>query len=212
MAVEFPPYVNTTGILNSVFKKIVEATPPPRFTQDFLSTKLGFKKGSANSIIPFFKRIGFLGSDGIPTELYNRFRNPSKQGNALAAGMKLGYQDLYSRNEYWHNLNKNELSGLIVEATGTAPNSSTLKAILQTIDVLKQYAKFDGADENSEQPVEKKTSHETTEEVILAQPKKPKEELGINLSYTINLNLPETSDIAVFDAIFKSLRENLLKK
>lgn len=212
MAVEFPPYVNATGILNSVFKKIVEATPPPRFTQDFLTTKLGFKKGSANSIIPFFKRIGFLGSDGIPTELYNRFRNSSKQGHALAEGMRQGYQDLYSRNEYWHNLNKGELSGLIIEATGTSPNSSTLKAILQTIDVLKQYAKFDSPDASYEQPEGKKASHDTNEEAVITQPKKSKDELGINLSYTINLNLPETSDITVFDAIFKSLRENLLKK
>jgi hypothetical protein len=212
MAVEFPPYVNATGILNSVFKKIVEATPPTRFTQDFLTTKLGFKKGSANSIIPFLKRIGFLGSDGIPTELYNRFRNPSKQGYALAEGMKLGFQDLYSRNEYWHNLNKKDLSGSIIEATGTSPNSSTLKAILQTIDVLKQYAIFDGVDVSHEPSEEKKPLHETTEEVVVTQTKKSKDDLGINLSYTINLNLPETSDITVFDAIFKSLRENLLKK
>jgi hypothetical protein len=35
--------------------------------------------------------------------------------------------------------------------------------------------------------------------------------VGLNLSYTINLNLPPTSDIAVFNAIFKSLKENLLR-
>jgi hypothetical protein len=34
--------------------------------------------------------------------------------------------------------------------------------------------------------------------------------VGVNLSYTINLNLPATSDQAVFNAIFKSLREHLL--
>jgi hypothetical protein len=33
---------------------------------------------------------------------------------------------------------------------------------------------------------------------------------GLNLSYTINLNLPATSDQAVFNAIFKSLKEYLL--
>lgn len=36
-------------------------------------------------------------------------------------------------------------------------------------------------------------------------------ETRLGLSYTINLNLPATSDIAVFDAIFKSLKENVLK-
>jgi len=35
---------------------------------------------------------------------------------------------------------------------------------------------------------------------------------GLNLGYTINLHLPATSDIAVFNAIFKSLRENLLSR
>lgn len=35
--------------------------------------------------------------------------------------------------------------------------------------------------------------------------------LGLNLGYTINLNLPATSDPAVFNAIFKSLKEHLLR-
>jgi len=38
------------------------------------------------------------------------------------------------------------------------------------------------------------------------------DELKFNLSYTINLNLPKTDDIAVFNAIFRALKENLLKK
>jgi hypothetical protein len=40
----------------------------------------------------------------------------------------------------------------------------------------------------------------------------PTEEVKLNLAYTINLVLPKTDDVAVFNAIFKSLRENLLKK
>jgi hypothetical protein len=39
-----------------------------------------------------------------------------------------------------------------------------------------------------------------------------KELAKIGLSYTINLNLPATTEIEVFDAIFKSLRENLLRE
>ena len=214
MAVEFPPYVGATGILNSVFKKIIDAPPPPRFTQDYLTSKLGFKKGSANALIPFLKRIGFLGSDGVPTELYNMFRNPTKAGLAMSKGMKLGYNDLYSRNEYWHDLNKKDLSGLIIEATGTSANSSTLKAILGTIDVLKTYAVFGEEKEFEEQQPEEKVydNKMIDEPTTVIHHRRAKEDLGLNLSYTINLNLPETSDIAVFDAIFKSLKENLLKK
>jgi len=39
----------------------------------------------------------------------------------------------------------------------------------------------------------------------------PDKNVGLNLSYTINLNLPETDDINVYNAIFKSLKENMLK-
>ena len=34
--------------------------------------------------------------------------------------------------------------------------------------------------------------------------------LGLNLGYTFNINLPATSDQAVFNAIFRSLKENIL--
>ena len=36
-------------------------------------------------------------------------------------------------------------------------------------------------------------------------------QVGFNVSYTINLNLPETTNPDVFNAIFKSLKENLLE-
>jgi len=209
MAKEFPPYVNATGILLQVFKKIKDAPPPPRFTQDFLTTKLGFKKGSANAVIPFFKRIGFLGSDGVPTELYKQFRNDSKASSALAEGIRFGYSDLYSRNEYFHNLEKEELTGLIIEATGTAKNSSTIKSILRTLDVLRQFTDFEAGKAKvtkDEKPISKSIQPESKLPI-----QKQEIQSKLNLSYTINLNLPETSDITVFDAIFKSLKENLLK-
>ncbi len=34
----------------------------------------------------------------------------------------------------------------------------------------------------------------------------------MNLSYTINLNLPETTNIAVFNAIFTAMKAQLLKR
>jgi len=34
---------------------------------------------------------------------------------------------------------------------------------------------------------------------------------AVRLAYNINIVLPETSDLAVLNAIFKSIRENLLR-
>jgi hypothetical protein len=33
---------------------------------------------------------------------------------------------------------------------------------------------------------------------------------GLNVAYTINLNLPETTNPDVFNAIFRALKDNLL--
>ena len=38
-----------------------------------------------------------------------------------------------------------------------------------------------------------------------------KQGIGLNLGYNINLNLPATSDPAVFNAIFRALKEHLLQ-
>jgi hypothetical protein len=77
---------------------------------------------------------------------------------------------------------------------------------------LKQYASFDKTD-----PAE--DSKSTKSEISIQKPPGPatplqhgSQTLGLNLAYTINLNLPATSDQAVFNAIFKSLKENLLSE
>lgn len=211
MAKELPPYVNATGTLKNVLEKIKQASTPSRFTQDYIVTKLGFSKsGSTLAVIPYLKKIGFLGSDGVPTELYEKFRNPNetKAGIAIAKAMKIGYADLYERNEYFHELDKGELKSFLVEATGADPKNRAVSSIVNSIDVLKTFARFDhNEDETASTPrreVEKVTMAQS--QPVTASPK----ERELNISYTINLNLPETSDITVFDAIFKSLKEHIL--
>lgn len=67
------PYVTAYGNITKALQAIQRASTPDRFTQDFLSTKLGLPGGSPKPVIPFLKRTGFLASDGTPTELYTRF-------------------------------------------------------------------------------------------------------------------------------------------
>jgi hypothetical protein len=50
-----PPFMNATGVVTKVFDKIIEASQPERFTQDYLSTKLGHSGGSARPVIPLLK-------------------------------------------------------------------------------------------------------------------------------------------------------------
>lgn len=203
------PYVLRVGTLTKILEKIKTAAVPERFTQDFLDTKLGFKGGTARAAIPLFKKIGFLATDGSPTDLYRRFRNPAQSGAAMAAAIRHGYKTLYEMNEYAHDATDKDLKGLVVQATGAEQDSRVVQAIAASFKALKSFARFDQT-ESAEQDIEEQPQDRKD----LGAEKIPSAALrttDFNLAYTINLNLPATTDIAVFDAIFKSLKEHLLK-
>jgi hypothetical protein len=203
------PYVTAYGNVTKVLEKIQPAATPERFTQDFLSTKLGMTGGSARPVIPFLKRTGFLATDGAPTERYKRFRAASTRGTAAADGLRQGYRSLYEVNEYAHDLDDKGLRDLIVHVTGSESGSSTVTAILGSFRALQAFASFDGSSDPEPEP--------STDDAFGNGDIDPSEDgelrlpPGLSVGYTINLHLPATSDVAVFNAIFKSLRDNLLR-
>lgn len=206
------PYLATPGNIRRVLTKIQEAATPQRFTQDFLETKLGMSGGSARPLIPFLKRIGFLASDGSPTELYKAFRNPSESGAAAAEALKIGYKTLFEANEYAHELQDAKLKGLLVQLTGEQENSPVLRLTISSFKALKEFSNFEDLLRKQSEDSKTTSPSESAKPVIISEePPRRDNGVGLNLSYTINLNLPATSDIAVFDAIFKSLKANLLK-
>ncbi len=208
-----PPYMMSYGTVPKILDKVKAAKTPQRFTNDFLYSKLGFKSNSARPFVRLAKRLNLLSEDGTPTDLYKSFRSTNvitSQG-AMASAIKHGYADLYMRNEYVHDLEKDELKGLIIEATGLEPDNAIVGAIVSTFESLKGYANFDVSlddeieDEDGDdgEDFDHDTGNGNNGDSIPFQ-------MGLN--YTINLVLPKTDDVAVFNAIFKSLRENLLRK
>lgn len=173
-----------------------------------MTTKLQVKGGTGAAIIPFLKKIGFVASDGTPTDLYKHFRNPSSGGSAIADAIKLGYRELLQVNEYFYELPDKELLALIVQVTGTEADNSTAKHTLSTFKNLRSFANFElqnSPEQQTPSEVQTKIAPEHQAQTITHSKK-----VGLNLSYTINLNLPATSDQAVFNAIFRSLKEHLL--
>tara|TARA_R110002073_G_scaffold245043_1_gene407207 strand:- start:31223 stop:31894 length:672 start_codon:yes stop_codon:yes gene_type:complete len=218
------PYLSVYGTLDKMLDRILEAQTPPRFTQDFLTTKLGFKGGNYMALIPLLKKMGFLGSDGSPTSRYRKFRNTDQSGTAVAAGVRQAFSELYARNEYAHELSDSKLKGFVVEITGAKADSTTTRAIVKTFVALKGRADFEAlANESGTLPddvqaVEGPVPATKEQDIALHTPQMPPSasmpgaDVGLRLSYTINLNLPETTNVAVFDAIFTSLKANLLNR
>lgn len=202
------PYIMSTGLISKILDKIKEAATPDRFSQDYLGTVLGFPSGSAKPFIPLAKRLGLLNSDGSPSELYRTFRGSDDESRAaMATAIRMGYAPLFKRNEYADRLERKNLEGLIKEITGAQSGSSTLKATVGTFEALKQYASFDPRASHGAEEQATALSEDVPRDVRPGDSESP---VGVRFGYTININLPNTNDIAVFNAIFKSLKEHLL--
>jgi hypothetical protein len=173
---------------------------------------LSMKGGTPKATMPFLKKMGFVGADGAPTDRYKTFRNEARSGAAVAEAMKELYSPLFAKNENAQDLAKSDLVGLIVETTGGEKDAQVTKLTVATFNALRAMADFKtvksrGATQKRREEAETDKPGLPAERETADTPNSP-----IHLSYTINLNLPPTSDIDVFNAIFKSLREHLLDR
>lgn len=202
------PYFAVPGTITKILDKIKAASTPDNFNGDFLENTLGFKGGNYKTFIPWAKKIGLINSDGTPSALYKKFRNPTTSKSSLGEALRKGYADIFAKDENAHKLDKDKFKGLVMEATGESHDSKMLEYMVNPFWNAKALAEFDT-----------KTNHEGEEIHNNGMPDKPadqpagehpRKKVNIGLNYTINLVLPKTDDPAIYNAIFKSLRDNLL--
>ncbi len=221
-----PPYMATPGLIPKILAKIEDARRPERFTQDFLETMLGFSGGSARAFVPLLKRMQFLSSDATPTALYDQYRNDDTRARALAAGVINAYSDVFDRNKFAFNLPRDKFASLVTEMTGLPKDSQVGRLIVSTFWTLKDGADFEGK-LDKDAPANRPTAmapadHNPSPTLPTESPPAPaaapplraasSNDVQLRVGYTINLNLPETTNPEVFNAIFKSLKEHLLSE
>jgi len=208
------PYMSAPNALTKILSKVKEAAVPSVFNPDFLATVLGFKGGNPRTFISWAKKCGILNTDGTPTDLYKKFRNPATSGTAMAAAIKIGYEELFRRNEYAYRLNANEIKGHIIEITGVEANNRAADMTQQTFMNALGFADFDAANGMEDDPVDTDDAPAVGVEVNLPDQsstlKTHTSQLKLGLNYTINIVLPKSDDPKVYAAIFKSLKDNLL--
>lgn len=209
------PYISASGTLKKALERLIEASRPDKFNADYLENVLKLSGGTARATIPILKKMGFLSSDGSPTELYAKFRTDGGRPAAALAGLRNGFPEIFKRSEYAHSVDDNKLRDIIVEITGLKSNDVVAQAIKSTFGVLKSYipAGFDvnGLDEtqvSNDDPSAGVVQPGGAADSGRSDSLKPN---VIGLAYNINIVLPETSDLKVLNAIFRSIKENLLK-
>lgn len=198
------PYTASPGSVKSVMDAIVKAERPDKLSNTYMETVFGLSGGGARSVPPILKKMGFLQSDGSPTDLYSKFKTDSGRSQATLTGLKQAFPEIFRKNEVAHRANDDQLRDIIVEITGLKKADPVLRHIQNTFSIIKAYISDNGVNLTSMPNREPETPS--------AKPNDDGSELigRIGLAYQINIVLPESQDPVVYDTIFRSLKRNLL--
>lgn len=201
------PYTSSPGVLKRVLEKIPTSEKPGIFNTDFLGTVMGATGGAARPIIPILKATGLLSQTGAPTELYAQFQTDAGRAAAALQASRNGFGEIFRRNQYAHKADEPALIDVIVAITGLPKKEGIVRYILTTFQAFQDYAKLAREDAGSEDQGESGQSYD-------GPPPPADQNSGgggrLQLAYNINVMLPETTNVEVYNAIFRSLKANLL--
>lgn len=200
------PYMISNNKIPQIFEKIKSAAVPETFSHTFLKN-LGFSSSNDRAFIPLAKRLGLLSQDGTPTEYYVQLKNPSDFGVIIASRIKDLYSELFSINTEINKASDQDIRGAIARVTGK--DATTVGRYTATFKTLLPLGDFQKSNTSIEiQPV--KTDERSSTDSFKS-PKQPvmRQEI-VDFHYNIQIHLPATTDINIYNAIFKSIKENLI--
>lgn len=204
-------YTQKPGSVPEYFKAIRKAEPPERFSHSFLQN-LGFKSTNDRSLIAILKELGFLDENGVPTERYYKYLDPSEAGKELAAGIKEAYSDLFAINKEAQKLSQEEVKNKLRTLYTGDKSDVVVGRIASTFSALCEIADFKEL-AKSEKPEPKKEPKKEKAKIESPSESQNNGASGkvdfSSMQYHINIVLPESKDQAVYDAIFKSLKTHL---
>ena len=200
------PYMVSNNKIKPILDSILTAAKPSKFSHEFLK-KLGYASSNDRAVIPLLKGLGFIQESGATTEHYDDLKDGTKRLHALGDQIKYLYKDLYSLNENIHGAADDEIKGAISRITGK--DAASVNRYFATFKTLVGIARFDGAAKKESKKTDSDSSEKIKEKVGDDVPGR-KAELKSEFHYNIQIHLPATTDISVYNAIFKSLKENLL--
>lgn len=198
------PYTSSPGVLKRVLERIPSSEKPGTFNTDFLGTVMGATGGAARPIIPILKATGLLNQAGTPTELYAQYQTEAGRPTAALQALHNGFGEIFRRNQYAHRADESALTDVIVSITGLPKKDHIVRYILNTFQVFQDTAKLAREDGSQNEAHE----HGPTESD--KQSDSSTQGGRLQLAYNINIVLPETTNVEVYNAIFRSLKGNLL--
>jgi hypothetical protein len=205
-------YTLATNRIPDVFAKIRDGQAPEIFSQQLLKD-WGFASSNDRVMVPLLKELGFLSPDGKPTSRYHDYRDHSRSKAVLAEAMRAAYGDLFLIKEHPTDADKDAIQGKFKSFHNVSDHvaglmTKTFFSLLKLADLRAPASKG-----NAKAPDSDAASGQSKEAHAVTTPNYTGRGIGhTGLHYNIQIHLPATKDVEVYNAIFRSLREHLLEE
>lgn len=196
-------YVLAYGRIPDVFNKIRDGQAPDQVTRQLLKD-WGFASSNDRAFIPLLKALGFLSPSGQPTQRYHDYRDHSRSRVIMGEALREAYHDLFLITSNPKESDREPIRGKFKSFHNTSDN--TAQNMTQTFFALLKLAEF-GHEKRKIEKSSDESHHppDSTPPII---------DNGASISpsfhYNIQVHLPATKDVEVYNAIFKSLREHFV--
>lgn len=192
----------------TIFEKLKGGQAPDKFNREFLRD-LGFKSSNHIAMIPLLRGLGFLTADNIPTERYRSFLDKTKSAKVLAEAVKEAYGDIFVLKTKPTKQDQDLIQGKYKSTYNLSDVSAerAAKTFLALLELADPEVLYGTVSENKTPPVVEPVV-KVHEPADTQQHSRKKSTVGLN--YNIEIHLPATKDVEVYNAIFKSLREHLV--
>jgi len=212
-------YLTSTKNLKGILSSIQQAQAPKQFSITFLNN-LGFKSSTDRLFIGVLKSLNFLTANGAPTQRYFQFLDQTQSARILAEGIREAYADLFELNVRADKWSREEVKNKLKTLAVGQFSDDVLGKMAGTFTALVAEADFEAvepaagpADAENEAP-ETPTPESQSEDArapLGAGVRRGAADFG-GLVYNIQIQLPDSRDPAVYDALFRSLRTHLFSE
>lgn len=200
------PYIISNNKIEPVMSRIRSAAKPERFGRDTLAT-WGFTASNDRAMVGVLKGLGFLTEAGVPTEHYDRLRDPNDWRYVLGERVRALYSDLFAIDANMNAAPEPEVRGAMLRITGKDEDS--VGRYFATFKTLTGLATFDSRPSRTAPLVQPQLDVAQPKTKADGTPEDGAHRRKSEYHYNIQIHLPVTTDISVYNAIFKSLKDNL---
>jgi hypothetical protein len=199
-------YLNSVKNLAAVIRKIAESQAPEKFTIEFLKN-IGFPDTNDRAVIGLLKDLRFLTEGAVPTQRYYHFKETNGAGYILGEALREAYDDVFMINN-----NPSPVRNAVVRELfkKTHQVSDQLAGFMSnTFFTLLDLAQ-NSPEEQTVEPIKLRKDYEARIKLKKYYREFSNTVSGTSLCYNIEIHLPLSRDIEIYNSIFKSMKEHLL--